>query len=64
MIQCPESGTMASWTSLAAKRVTVAIIVPNDFSPPTASTGMVSFESAKFRGEILSDTAHCATLTL
>lgn len=33
-------GAIPSWTSLAANRTTVAIIGPNDFSPPTASTGI------------------------
>src|SRR5271169_1583127 len=34
MIQWPESGIMPSLTLLAAKRITFAMIVPNDFSPP------------------------------
>lgn len=34
MIQWPESGTTPSVTLLAANRITVAIIGPNDFSPP------------------------------
>ncbi len=33
--QWPESGTTACVTSVAAKRITVAIVGPNDFSPPT-----------------------------
>ena len=32
MIQCPEFGTTPSSTSLAAKRITAAMVVPNDFS--------------------------------
>ena len=41
MIQCPESGTTPSSTSLAAKRITAAIVLPNDFSPPSARTGTI-----------------------
>src|SRR5882757_6855859 len=40
--QCPEWGITACCTFVAAKRMTVAIIGPNDFSPPTANTGMIS----------------------
>ena len=46
MIQCPESGTTPSSTSLAAKRITAAIVVPNDFSPPSARTGTSSLPAA------------------
>ncbi len=46
MIQCPELGTIASWTFVAAARMTTAVVGPNEFSPPTASTGMVSFPLA------------------
>ena len=46
MIQCPESGTTPSSTSLAAKRITAAIVVPNDFSPPSARTGTSSLPVA------------------
>ena len=46
MIQWPESGITPSVTSLAANRITVAIIGPNDFSPPIASTGMPSLPLA------------------
>ena len=35
MIQWPESGTMPSFTSSPAARMTVAVIGPNDFSPPS-----------------------------
>ena len=42
MIQCPESGTTPSSTSLAATRITVAMVAPNDRSPPSASTGTSS----------------------
>jgi len=42
MIQWPDWGTTPSVTLVAAARMTVAIIGPNDFSPPSASTGIVS----------------------
>src|SRR6516225_777173 len=42
MIQWPESGITPSRTLLAANRMIFAIVVPNDFSPPIASTGMGS----------------------
>jgi hypothetical protein len=48
IIQWPESGTIASCTSVAAKRITVAIIVPNAASPPIASTGIVSLPLARY----------------
>ena len=48
IIQWPESGTIASFTSVAAKRITVAIIVPRAASPPIASTGMVSLPLASY----------------
>jgi hypothetical protein len=41
--QWPAPGTTASRTSVATLRMTTAWIAPNDFSPPMASTGMVSF---------------------
>src|SRR5271154_135428 len=44
--QCPELGTIASVTLFAAARMTVAIIGPKDFSPPTARTGIASFPFA------------------
>jgi hypothetical protein len=47
IIQCPESGTIASSTSLAAMRITVAIIEPNAASPPIASMGIVSLPLAR-----------------
>jgi len=40
--QWPESGTIASVTSVAAARITVAIIGPNDDCAPTARIGIVS----------------------
>ena len=45
--QCPAFGTAASCTSVAAFRITSAIVVPNDFSPPIASTGMASLVLAE-----------------
>ena len=46
MTQWPELGTMPSVTLVAAARITVAIIGPYDFSPPTAKTGIVSLPLA------------------
>ena len=40
--QCPAPGTTASRTFVAALRMTTASVAPNDFSPPTASTGIVN----------------------
>jgi len=37
MIQCPASGRTAPVTSVATLRMLVAIVVPNDFSPPMAT---------------------------
>ena len=42
MIQWPESGTIPSVTSSPPARMTVAIIGPNDFSPPRARIGSFS----------------------
>ena len=47
MIQWPESGTTPSSTSVAAKRITAAMVRPKDFSPPSASTGMSSLPAAR-----------------
>jgi hypothetical protein len=47
MIQWPESGITPSRTLLAAKCMIFAMVVPNDFSPPIASTGMGSLPLAK-----------------
>jgi hypothetical protein len=38
VIQCPLSGIMASSTFSAAKRITVAIMLPEADSPPAANT--------------------------
>src|ERR1700679_753797 len=56
MIQCAASGTSASCTSVAASRMTVAIMDPNENSPPIASTRILSFPRA--RNALLS-TASC-----
>ena len=40
--QCPAPGMTTSVTLSAALRITIASLAPKDFSPPTASTGMVS----------------------
>ncbi len=40
--QCPEPAMTTSCTSVAAARITTAMVGPKDFSPPIASTGMVS----------------------
>ena len=47
IIQCPESGTTPSSTLLAAKRITVAMVAPNDRSPPSARTGRSSLPAAR-----------------
>src|SRR5262249_57341377 len=47
MIQCPEPGITPSSTSLAAKRITAAMVVPNDFSPPSARTGTLNLPAAR-----------------
>ena len=47
MIQCPEAGTMPCVTLSSAARITVAIVAPNDFSPPIASTGIFSRSCAR-----------------
>src|SRR6201987_3725413 len=47
VIQCPLSGIMASSTFSAAKRITVAIRLPEADSPPAANTGMVNLPLAR-----------------
>src|ERR1700739_1998667 len=47
VIQCPLSGIMASSTFSAAKRITVAIMLPVAASPPAANTGMVNLPLAR-----------------
>src|SRR5262249_28779615 len=41
--QWPEFGITSSVTLTAASRITTASVLPNDLSPPTARTGIVSF---------------------
>ena len=48
MIQCPEPERCPS-TLVATARMITAIVEPNDFSPPSANTGIVSFPSRRMR---------------
>ena len=41
--QWPDPGTTSSVTLVAALRITTASLAPKGFSPPIASTGIVSF---------------------
>ncbi len=45
--QWPAPGTIASRTSVAALRINTAISAPNDFSPPTARTGIFNLVCRK-----------------
>src|SRR5215813_3891011 len=64
VIQYPE-GTTSSSTSLAAKRITAAMFVPNDFSSPIVKTGTLNLpEGFVVRSALIEICRALAALTL